>query len=50
MRKPKDLKCSFCGKDGSEVAKLVAGPGVYMCDECVLIAAKIMELDLSKSL
>ena len=30
-----DLECSFCGKDRIEVAKLIAGPGVYICDQCV---------------
>ena len=29
------LKCSFCGKSQKQVKKLIAGPGVYICDECV---------------
>ena len=29
------LKCSFCGKTQEQVRKLVAGPGVYICDECI---------------
>ncbi|MEE4640087.1 MAG: ClpX C4-type zinc finger protein, partial [Wenzhouxiangella sp.] len=29
------LKCSFCGKSQEQVRKLIAGPGVYICDECV---------------
>jgi hypothetical protein len=35
--------CSFCGKPETEVAKLVAGAGVHICDECVGLAAKIIE-------
>lgn len=37
-----ELKCSFCGKSRSQVAKLVAGPGCYICDECVSISFKII--------
>ena len=36
------LHCSFCGKSETEVAKLVAGPRVYICDSCVAIASSIM--------
>ena len=36
------LRCSFCRKNNSEVSKLVAGPRVYICDECVAIASRIM--------
>lgn len=36
------LHCSFCGKSETDVAKLVAGPGVYICDSCVAIASKII--------
>jgi len=39
------LRCSFCGKDESEVSKLVAGPRVYICDACVAAAKRIMEDD-----
>ena len=39
------LKCSFCGKDESEVAKLVAGPKVFICDECVNVAVRLMSED-----
>ena len=38
----KELRCSFCGKTAAEVSKLVAGPKVYICDECVGVAARIM--------
>lgn len=34
--------CSFCLKSSSEVVKLVAGPGVYICDECVVLASQII--------
>ena len=36
------LHCSFCGKSETEVAKLVAGPRVYICDSCVQIASQII--------
>lgn len=36
-------RCSFCGRPQSEVQKLIAGPGVYICDECVAVAQHIME-------
>jgi late competence protein required for DNA uptake (superfamily II DNA/RNA helicase) len=39
------LRCSFCRKTEDEVAKLVAGPRVYICDECVALASRIMESD-----
>lgn len=38
-----DLNCSFCGKAGNEVKKLVAGPGVYICNECVDLCSEIVE-------
>lgn len=41
----KRLACSFCGKSAAEVTKLVAGPGVYICDECVAAASRIMKGD-----
>ena len=36
------LRCSFCGKNETEVFKLVAGPRVYICDECIAIASQIV--------
>ena len=39
----KELRCSFCGKGDDEVRKLVAGPNVFICDDCVEIAADIIE-------
>ena len=38
----KQLACSFCGKSAADVARLVAGPKVYICDECVAVASRIM--------
>ena len=45
MFKLRQLRCSFCGKRDEEVSKLVAGPRVYICDECVAIASRIMDGD-----
>ena len=42
MRRFRQLRCSFCRKNSDEVQKLVAGPHVYICDECVAIASRIM--------
>jgi len=42
MTKLSKLRCSFCGKNETEVLKLVAGPRVYICDKCVAIASQIM--------
>jgi hypothetical protein len=39
----KRLACSFCGKGAADVTKLVAGPKVYICDECVAMASRIMK-------
>ncbi len=43
------LKCSFCGKSQKQVKKLIAGPGVYICDECIDLCNEIIEEDLSDS-
>jgi ATP-dependent protease Clp ATPase subunit len=45
MFKFRKLRCSFCRRDETEVAKLVAGPRVYICDACVTIASRIMDND-----
>ena len=37
------LKCSFCGKSQKQVIKLIAGPGVYICDECIELCIEIIE-------
>ena len=39
----KQLKCSFCGKTQEQVKRLVAGPGVYICDECIELCSEIIE-------
>jgi ATP-dependent Clp protease ATP-binding subunit ClpX len=39
----KPLRCSFCGRDQDAVKKLVSGPGVYICDQCVATATRIMD-------
>ena len=41
------LKCSFCGKTQEQVRKLVAGPGVYICDECIELCNEIIEEEFS---
>jgi hypothetical protein len=43
MSQLRKLRCSFCGKKETEVSKLVAGPGVYICDECAALVSRIME-------
>ncbi|PYS82761.1 MAG: hypothetical protein DMF67_11695 [Acidobacteria bacterium] len=43
MFKLRRLRCSFCGKKDAEVSKLVAGPRVYICDECIAVASRMME-------
>ncbi|PPF31814.1 ATP-dependent Clp protease ATP-binding subunit ClpX [Rathayibacter tritici] len=43
------LKCSFCGKSQKQVQQLIAGPGVYICDECVELCNEIIEERLSES-
>ena len=43
------LKCSFCGKSQKQVKKLIAGPGVYICDECVDLCNEIIEEELAES-
>jgi ATP-dependent Clp protease ATP-binding subunit ClpX len=43
------LKCSFCGKSQKQVRKLIAGPGVYICDECIELCNEIIEEELSDS-
>ena len=43
------LKCSFCGKSQEQVRKLIAGPGVYVCDECIELCNEIIEEELHKN-
>lgn len=42
-REPKTIKCSFCGRDGSEVTSMVAGPDVYICDVCIKTSVEILK-------
>ena len=43
---PKNVRCSFCGKTQENVRKIVAGPGVYICDECIELCNNIIEAEL----
>lgn len=44
--KDKSIRCSFCGKGQDEVERIIAGPGVYICDECIKVCTNIIENDL----
>ena len=43
------LKCNFCGKSQKQVRKLIAGPGVYICDECIGLCNEIIEEELNQT-
>ncbi len=43
-----DIHCSFCGKSQADVAKIVAGPGVYICNECVALCQEIIDQELAE--
>ena len=43
-----NLFCSFCGKNQKEVTKLIAGPAVYICDECIKLCSEIIEEEIEK--
>ncbi len=45
----RELHCSFCGKSENEVQKLISGPGVYICDECVALCNGILDGDFAQS-
>ena len=50
MARPSNLTmCSFCGKSHAEVKKLIAGPGVYICDSCITICKNILEKELNEA-
>jgi ATP-dependent Clp protease ATP-binding subunit ClpX len=49
MKKEQELCCSFCGKSQSEVKKLIAGPAVLICNECISLCADILREDIKKS-
>ena len=44
--KQKNIRCSFCGKSQDEVDRIIAGPGVYICSDCVRVCSNIVEDDL----
>ncbi len=46
-REPKTIRCSFCGRDGSEVTSMVAGPDVYICDICIKTSVEILKNNIS---
>lgn len=48
MSTDKNLTCSFCGKGQEKVRKLVAGPGVYICDECIELCLEIVDEELAQ--
>ena len=43
------LRCSFCGKEQAKVAKLIAGPGVYICNECITLCFVILQEEFEPS-
>ena len=47
--KEKTIRCSFCNKAQSEVKTLIAGPGVYICDECIDLCRSIVEEESVKN-
>src|SRR5471030_2560718 len=48
MARPTNITlCSFCGKSHAEVKKLIAGPGVYICDNCVNLCKSVLDKELS---
>ena len=44
---PELVKCSFCGKSQKQVKKLIAGPGVYVCNECIDLCNEIIDEELN---
>jgi ATP-dependent Clp protease ATP-binding subunit ClpX len=50
MARPTNITlCSFCGKSHAEVKKLIAGPGVYICDNCVILCKQVLDKELSQT-
>ena len=48
MARPTQLTlCSFCGKSHAEVKKLIAGPGVYICDNCVILCKQVLDKEFA---
>jgi ATP-dependent Clp protease ATP-binding subunit ClpX len=50
MQTPRAIKCSFCGRGQDEVAKLVSGPSVYICNECIRLCNDILEDEMTGSM
>src|SRR5882724_3496488 len=49
MARPTNITlCSFCGKSHSEVKKLIAGPGVYICDNCIILCKNVLDKELTQ--
>ena len=46
---PRDLRCSFCNRNADEVERLITGPNVYICNECILMCNGILEEEMSRS-
>ena len=46
----RQLKCSFCGKTQDQVRRLIAGPNVYICDECVELCDEIIQEEIEETL
>lgn len=44
-RRASDVRCSFCGKPQEKVRRLIAGPGVYICNECVELCSEVLADD-----
>lgn len=49
-KKDEQLKCSFCGKTQSQVRRLIAGPEVYICDQCIELCSEIMEDEMAQGM
>ncbi|MCI5639911.1 MAG: ATP-dependent Clp protease ATP-binding subunit ClpX [Lachnospiraceae bacterium] len=49
-KKDEQLKCSFCGKTQSQVRRLIAGPDVYICDQCIELCSEIMEDEMAQGM
>ena len=48
MARPTNITmCSFCGKSHAEVRKLISGPGVYICDNCVVLCKQVLDKELA---
>ena len=49
IKRPSSLTiCSFCGKSHAEVRKLIAGPGVYICNSCVIVCKNLLDKELKE--